>query len=107
MPRVGQYIDDPEARERVWKTAPRAVDKYGNKLIKVGHYWCAYDFNRFWQLVMDESEDKQFIIIVRVSDGRFYSKPRSAIKRGRKSWERRIKSGWYIFVEPLVQQVYQ
>ena len=60
MQKNGQFVDDPEAREKIWKTAPRAVDKFGNKLIKIGHYWCAFDFNRFWQLAVDESEEEPF-----------------------------------------------
>lgn len=107
MQKNGQFVDDPEAREKIWKTAPRAVDQFGNKLIKIGHYWCAFDFNRFWQLAVDESEEEQYIIVVRVADGRFFSRTRSSIRRGKRYWRRRIESGWYIFVDPLIQQVYQ
>ena len=106
MKKTGQFIDDPEARERVWKTAPRAVDQYGNKLIRIGHYWCAFDFNRFWQLAVNESEEEQNIIVVRVADGRFFSRTRFSIRRGKRYWQRRIESGWYMFVDPVIQQVY-
>ena len=92
MQKNGQFVDDPEAREKIWKTAPRAVDKFGNKLIKIGHYWCAFDFNRFWQLAVDESEEEQYIIVVRVAEGRFFSRTRSSIRRGKRYWRRRIES---------------
>lgn len=99
-----KFEDDPEARELVWKTAPRAEDKYGNKLIKIGHYWCSYDFNRLMQIATESKEE--FVIIVRVADGRYFGKQRQSFTRGRNDWRRRLSTGWYCYVDPEIQQVY-
>lgn len=104
---TGRYIDNPEQREAVWKNAPKAVDQFGNKLVKIGHYWCSSDFQRFWDLAIEESEDSTYIVVVRVSDGRFFSRPRSSIRRAMRYWKRRMDTGWYGFVDPVIQVTYQ
>lgn len=102
----GRFIDEPEVREQVWKTAPRAEDKYGNTLVKIGKFWYSNDFNRFWQMVKEDFEQDEYVIVARVQDGRVFSKQRRAIINNHKWWKRRLESGWYVFFDHTIQQVY-
>lgn len=101
----GKYIDDPEAREKVWETAPRATDKNGNPVIYISGWWFSYDFNRLWEIVK-ELNDGERVIFARVSDGRIYSKERKEMINNHKNLKRRIDSKWYVFLDPQIQQVF-
>lgn len=95
---------DEEARQKVLQTAPRARDKYGNPIIKVGHYWCSFDYNRLMQLAR-ESEQDEVIVVVRLSDKHYFSRSRRSFLIAQSAWSRRIRSHWYLFVDPEVQEV--
>lgn len=95
---------DEEARQKVLQTSPRAKDKYGNPMIKVGHYWCSFDFNRLMQLAR-QSEPDAGIIVVRLSDKYFFSRNRRSFLVGHTAWAKRIRSRWYLFVDPENQEV--
>lgn len=99
-----QQRQEEEARQKVLQTAPRARDKYGNPIIKVGHYWCSFDYNRLMQLVRESAPD-EVIIVVRLSDKHFFSRNRRCFLMGKAAWCKRIRSQWYLFVDPEVQEV--
>lgn len=97
----GKFQDDPEKRAEVWQTAPRAKDKYGNDIIMVGNFWCSYDYNRFRELIENSNPDHH-LIMVRISDGRIFSRTAKEFQR-MKSLPLRFKSKWYAFIDPITQ----
>lgn len=99
-----QFVDDPEKREARLAAAPKAQDRYGNRLVKIGHYWCSSSHERLQQIVETLSED-DFIIICRVCDGRYFSLKRTSLCR-KKSWKKKLETKWYMFVDPEFQEVY-
>jgi hypothetical protein len=105
MSKTGQYVDDPAKREAVWKNNPQMQDQYGRKLILIGRYWCSCDFNRFIELAKESPAD-EYIIVVRVSDGRIFSRPRSQFLRNHKHWKRRLETGWYTYIDPITQVIF-
>lgn len=101
-----KFEDNPEERERRLREAIRAHDIYGNQIYKLGSYWCSFNHNRLCQLVKDVMNPDDFLIVVRVSDGRYFSKPASNIRRSLLSWKQRLNTRWYAYVDPIFQQVY-
>ena len=97
-------LEKAAAREHVLQTSPRAKDKYGNPLIKIGHYWCSFDFNRLMQLARQTAPDDG-IIVVRLSDKYFFSRSRHSFLAGRAAWNKRLRTRWYLFVDPENQEV--
>lgn len=104
--RAGQFQDNPEKREARLRDSPKGIDQFGNPVIKLGHYWCSSDFNRFWQLAVDESEEDDYIIVVRVCDAKPFSRARHEIRRAKRYWKRRLDTKWYMFVDPITQTPY-
>ncbi len=104
--RAGQFQDNPEKREARLRDSPKGIDQFGNPMIKLGHYWCSSDFNRFWQLAVDESEEDDYIIVVRVCDAKPFSRARHEIRRAKRYWKRRLDTKWYMFVDPITQTPY-
>jgi hypothetical protein len=102
--RTPPFVDDPKKREARLKAAPKAKDRYGNTVVKIGHYWCSNNFDRFVQL-SDGLNDEDFLIICRTCDGRFFGKQKSSLRR-KKSWRQKLESKWYMFVDPEFQDVY-
>ena len=99
-----RFVDDPEKREERLKNAPKARDRYGNTLKKIGCYWCSDNFDRFVQLV-DGMNSEDFLIVCRVSDGRFFSKQKRDLSH-KKAWRQRLATKWYMFIDPEFQEVY-
>ncbi len=104
--RAGQFQDNPEKREARLRDSPKGIDQFGNPMIKLGHYWCSSDFNRFWQLAVDESEEDDYIIVVRVCDAKPFSRARHEIRRAKRYWKRRLDTKWYMFIDPITQTPY-
>lgn len=98
------FIDDPAKREERLRNAPKAHDKYGNVVVKIGHYWCSSNFERICQLA-DNLADDEWIIICRTCDGRFFSKQKRSLSR-KKGWSKSLASTMYMFVDPESQEVY-
>lgn len=100
-----KFQDDPEKREARLKSAPRANDRYGNTLRKIGQYWCSGNYNRLLQIAENMPQD-EYVIACRICDGRFFSVPPRNILRGKSSWHKRLETQWYMFVDPEFQEVY-
>lgn len=99
-----RFVDDPAKREARLAAAPTARDRYGNTVVKIGHYWCSSSLERLMQIV-ETLNDEDFIIICRVCDGRYFGLQRRNLSR-EKSWKTKLDSKWYMFVDPEFQEVY-
>ena len=104
--RAGQFQDNPEKREARLRDSPKGIDQFGNPMIKLGHYWCSSDFNRFWQLAVEESEEDDYIIVVPVCDATPFARARHDRRRAKRYWKRRLDTKWYMFIDPITQTPY-
>jgi hypothetical protein len=101
-----KFVDDPEQREKRLREAIKAQDIYGNNLYKIGAYWCSFNHKRLCQLVKEVLERDDHVIVVRISDGRYFSKQVDSLRRSLLGWKKRLDTRWYAYVDPISQQVY-
>ena len=101
-----KFEDNPEQREKRLREAIRAHDIYGNPIYKIGAYWVSFNHKRLVQLAKDVLEKDDHIIVVRISDGRYFSKTAESFRRSLTGWKKRLTTQWYAYVDPILQQVY-
>ncbi len=80
------------------------VDKSGNRLTKIGHYWMSDNFDRFWQLITEHPD--KYIILSSGSNGKVYSKTKAFIARSRLAAAKKFQEREWRFLDPETQIAY-
>jgi hypothetical protein len=84
-----------------------ALDRNGNRVVKIGKYWFSTDFNRFWELLSDGDDDQIIYSYLRFGD-RIYSVSRPHFKRkSRLGAAKYFEKMRMCFLDPEIQKVYQ
>lgn len=99
-------VKDPQIITDIRKAAPKAIDKEGRELMQFSGIWVSSSFERFYELVYS-MDPEDFIVALRVGDGVFVSRKSRMIRHAMRAWRRKIVTGYYCFIDPTTQVVYQ